>query len=321
MRNDTELTPLRSLVPDQRPKVLLVGNGINLSFPSGIDSWKDIIKTELAHSGSSLSYEQIKDMPTPMQIVVATADHVNVRMKELAGKLAKIEPPSEQKLFIREMLDCQPDAILTTNYSLEIEKSVIEPFTRPRCYQYGRQSHEATKKQDDLGIFRCTELPYGNHPYLWHIHGTCLKPASLIMGHYYYGSLIHEAAAYIPQFMRIYKGKKSSGTDYSPASWIDYLLTGDVHVIGLQMDISESDLWWLICCKKRNFPDTKICYYTLKKENHAKELLMQSYGVEIVYGADLDIKEDYLDFYREAFRCFKNTGNSGAAETLGNLQR
>ena len=65
MRNDTELTPLRSLVPDQRPKVLLVGNGINLSFPSGIDSCKDIIKTELAYSGSPLSYEQIKDMPGP----------------------------------------------------------------------------------------------------------------------------------------------------------------------------------------------------------------------------------------------------------------
>ena len=302
MKADTELKPLRSLIPGQKPKVLLVGNGINLSFPSGIDSWKDIIKAELVSSGSQLSYEQIKDMPAPMQIVVATGDHVNVRMKELAAKLAKIEPPAEQKAFICEMLNCQPDAILTTNYSLEIEKSVIEPFTRPRYYQYGRQSHEATKKQDDLGIFRCTELPYGNNPYLWHIHGTCLKPASLVMGHYYYGSLIYEAAAYIPQFMRIYKGKQSSGAEYSPASWIDYFLLGDVHVIGLQMDISESDLWWLICCKKRNFPETKIYYYTLKKENNAKDLLMQSYGVEIVYREDGGVNnDDYLNLYRKAF--------------------
>ena len=307
MIDGTELTPLRPLVPGQKPKVLLIGNGINLSFKSGIDSWKDIIKAELADSGSPLSYEQIRDMPAPMQIVVATGDHVNVRMKDLAGKLAKIEPPEEQKAFIREMLDCRPDAILTTNYSLEIEKSVIDPFTRPRCYQYGRQSHEATKKQDDLGIFRCTELPYGNDPYLWHIHGTCLKPASLVMGHYYYGSLIHEAAAYIPQFMRIYKGKQSGGAEYSPASWIDYFLLGDVHVIGLQMDISESDLWWLICCKKRNFPETKICYYTLKKEITAKELLMQSYGVAIICGEDLGIKKDeYLNLYRRTFNHIKN---------------
>lgn len=302
MIDGTELTPLRPLVPGQKTKVLLVGNGINLSFQSGIDSWKDIIKAELADSGSPLSYKQIEKMPAPMQIVVATGDHVNVRMKKLAGKLAKIEPPAEQKAFIREMLDCQPDAILTTNYSLEIEKSVIDPFTRPRCYQYVRQAHEATKKQDDLGIFRCTELPYGNDPYLWHIHGTCLKPTSLIMGHYYYGSLIHEAASYIPQFMRIYKGKQSGGAEYCPASWIDYFLLGDVYVIGLQMDISESDLWWLICCKKRNFPETKIYYYTLKKEITEKELLMQSYGVEIICGEDLRVKKgDYLNLYRKVF--------------------
>lgn len=185
--NRHEQTFLKPLVSGQKPTVLLVGNGINLSFPAGIDSWENIIKAELAFSGSRFSYEQIKDMPAPMQIVVATGDHVNTRMKALADKLVKINPPNEQKAFIREMLDCQPDTVLTTNYSLEIEKSVIEPFTRPHFYSYCRQPHEATKKQDDLGIFRCTELPYGNNPYLWHIHGNCLKPTSLIMGHYYYG--------------------------------------------------------------------------------------------------------------------------------------
>ena len=71
----------------------------------------------------------------------------------------------------------------------------------------------------------------------------------------------------------------------------------------------EIDLLWLICCKKINFKDTKIYYYTLRKdlpEEDERKILMETYGAEICY---LD-SESYDDLYEYAFEIMKNQSNA-----------
>jgi hypothetical protein len=36
-----------------------------------------------------------------------------------------------------------------------------------------------------------------------------------------------------------------------PYSWVDVFLRNDVHIIGLQLDFAEIDLWWLLTVKER----------------------------------------------------------------------
>ena len=63
----------------RRPQVLLVGNGINLAFND--PSWENMIQDQLQISGINLQYEDIKRIPPTMQIVIATQDQVNLRLK------------------------------------------------------------------------------------------------------------------------------------------------------------------------------------------------------------------------------------------------
>lgn len=71
---------------------------------------------------------------------------------------------------------------------------------------------------------------------------------------------------------------------------MDYLLLCDVYIVGLRMDMSEMDLWWLVNCKKRHFKDKKTIWFEtgITKE---QELLAKTYGVEVVKDGIID--EDY----------------------------
>ena len=62
------------------------------------------------------------------------------------------------------------------------------------------------------------------------------------------------------------------------------------------MDLCELDIWWLVCYKKRHFPDSKIYFYVPKwelAENNSRRLLMNAYGIII---REVEC-ENYSDFY------------------------
>lgn len=93
--------PAYSLKPT--PQCLLLGNGINRLFEE--KSWKELINDELETSKSTYKYSDIENMPATMQIVVATNDHVDERMEELASKLLKENNDEEKNVFLRKFFD------------------------------------------------------------------------------------------------------------------------------------------------------------------------------------------------------------------------
>lgn len=92
--------PAYSLKPT--PQCLLLGNGINRLFEE--KSWKELINDELETSKSTYKYSDIEKMPATMQIVVATNDHVDERMEELASKLLKENNDEEKNVFFEKIL-------------------------------------------------------------------------------------------------------------------------------------------------------------------------------------------------------------------------
>lgn len=122
------------------------------------------------------------------------------------------------------------------------------------------------------------------------------------MGNYYYGKLLSEIQTYTSGFIKRYKTLKKQGLEITEQSWVDSFLAKNVHILGFGLDLSEADIWWLICCKKRNFPDTKIYFYVPKDKKHplgkAKEALLRSYNVVIV--DDIPFDGEYERFYHKA---------------------
>ena len=82
--------------------------------------------------------------------------------------------------------------------------------------------------------------------------------------------------------------------DLEARSWIDWFMLGNVHIAGSGMSLSEMDLWWLINCKKRIYPNTTVTLY--KPDIRTEErLLAEAYGVII--------KDDgYAGSYRAYYR-------------------
>jgi hypothetical protein len=296
-----------------RPKVILVGNGLNRSFEKAVTTdeiiqkeWFKQYKTNLPDRNAK-PIHKIWKLPLPMQVVAATKDHVQTCMEELADTFKKLEISQEQIDFIRNILDTGVDAVLTTNYSLEFEKSTIENFTQNKAYHYYKKPWKQNKRQEQFGIHQCTELPYANLPLVWHIHGTALRKNSLIMGQLYYGQLLSEVTKRAAAVNKKYKKVVSQKLSYRLNSWIDYFLIGDVHIFGFGLDFSESDLWWLLSYKKNKFPEAKTYFYGSDITDELR-LMLECYKVEIPNTPVMEKSgaDRYINFYKAICEKIKN---------------
>ena len=72
--------------PDRRPRVLLLGNGLNRVY--GGASWAGLLD-KLNRTG--YTPDQVKGIPMPMQAVLLSEDHVDVSLKDLRRELRR--PP------------------------------------------------------------------------------------------------------------------------------------------------------------------------------------------------------------------------------------
>lgn len=274
-----------------RPVIALVGNGINRCFEQG--SWAQVIEDIISKSGCSVKYEDIKNIPAPMQVVVASNDHVDTHMKEFASKLMETEISLEQKTMLKDILDKDFDAILTTNYSYEFEQAAGIKRNRNSYYKCRHWTKEPLKRKEKL--LHLYEYNDADKNRIWHIHGDICTPRSIIMGHYYYGKLLSEIEQYTSSLLQRYN---NPDTEFECKSWVDLFVTGNIHMIGFGLDLSESDIWWLLCYKHRHFPETKVYFYEAKKNiSLEKRLMLETYGVTIVDDKPLK-NNDYTSYYQ-----------------------
>ena len=96
-------------------------------------------------------------------------------------------------------------------------------------------------------------------------------------------------------------------------NWIDAFIMGDVYILGLGLDFSETDLWWLL---NRKFNEKanhgKVYFYEpAKKSQKEKILLLKVFGVDVIdLGFKTENKDgkeeiDYVDFYKKAISDIK----------------
>lgn len=293
------------IIPCEPPNVLWLGNGLNQSF--GSESWDKIIGFIYSKNNHSWSLDEIKDIPSNMKIVVASANNVNVEMKELSGR-SKVKLPSKEYVsFINDKVySLSFSNIITTNYTYELEQSVYSTYSMNPQNRCRYKTKEGTDRENNLMLFRYNrlELPNGQEKKIWHIHGELCKPQSMIMGHYYYGYLLSYLHQYISSQMGNWKRCINNDEPIAVKSWIDLFLLGNVYVVGFGMDFSEMDFWWLACLKQREFNNTSINVYepNLFVENRRKYMIAgETYGINMM-AKDRKVGDDeFKDFYIDIF--------------------
>ena len=293
------------------PKVLLIGNGINRAF--GKPDWSDLLDDKDSDRFTEKEKKQIELMPFPLQAVLFSDDSVDDVSHRICKQMIQADVSEEQSELIRELIGHEYDAILTTNYSYEIEHALYRDFTcNIGCAcKYRYKTCNATKREDQYGFFTYNSLNDSDKIHnIWHIHGEASKPKSIILGHYYYGEVLSYIRNYQSTAKRKYEISIRYGTDYTPYSWIDYFLLGDVKIVGCGLDPSEMDLWWLINCKAKNFEKAgSITWYEANlniDRNFAKRSLADTYKMHIVTE---DVKEDYRGYYSSVVRSLPDAAN------------
>lgn len=302
------------------PSVLLMGNGINKCF--GEPSWKAVLE-KISVPEYAKNSKMIDEMSYPLQAVVVTDNCVKEGIKLIANDMMPKKMATEKRNLLMKFLDISFDAVLTTNYSYEIECAILPGFDcnmyRSSKYRVSTRSTGKNEKnenevyadrtEDRLGIYKYMSVENGSRTTnVWHIHGEAARPDSMILGHYEYGTLLSKAYGYISKMIKRYKYCNSRQLDYQPMSWLDYFLIGNVYIVGLGLDLSEMDLWWLINFKeKEKLSDGRIFFYDPnidEKKNYAKKALAKSYRMNIENRVDFD--GEYLGYYEKIAVDIKN---------------
>ena len=113
---------MKPISPYTVPKVLLLGNGINRAFDG--KKWEHLLKEICKQPFTDEEWAVLRKMPYPLLAVAVTGDDLATAMKDKADSFVNMEIPKEEREIIKQVVGDSFDAILTTDYSYEIEHSL-----------------------------------------------------------------------------------------------------------------------------------------------------------------------------------------------------
>ena len=283
-----------------RPKVLLLGNGMNRVY--GGASWAGLLARI---NRTNFTPEQVKSMPLPMQAVLLSEDHVDASLKDLRRELSRCELHPWLADQLRKLMAMPFDCILTPNFTYELECAADPDFLNvtSRAQTYRRHTAAVPRAETRFMLHTYYEFPMGERRLpLFHIHGEAQKPDSVILGHYYYGNLLFCYDDYLTQ--RAPKRRYRLPKGAMPVlSWLDYFILGDVYALGFGYDTAEMDLWWLLCRKKRELAPHGDLFFLepARRSAETKQALLQAYQAKcLTLGMEELDNEGYRLFYERA---------------------
>ncbi len=292
---------LPPITREGRPAVLLVGNGINRADlhedVTGL-SWDEVIERLEELNGLTDKHWLISKLPASMKVIAATGG----RVRECLSYIADLtdsgddpDPRSTHGALWQRTARLPVTHVITTNYGFELENMLVPGFTmrRSQNYLYHTGADKSSLRAVLLNRFYKIHTEQGDK-HFWHIHGSAYKPNSIVIDQYEYGKLVSYVVGSMQQTVGRILSAFKKGDAYTPKSWTDCFLTGDVYVLGFGMDPSEFDLWWLARCKARNFPETQIRLFDMYAPEERK-LLFPSCGIEYVDVPAVNDEEFYTN--------------------------
>lgn len=286
-----------------RPKVLLLGNG--LCYATGIP-WTTLIHS-VAKSDVNLSlYEQPSSVdschqfavPNTILALAISENNDSDRHKKYQSVLSTVK--YMENPLLSEIVSMPLDAILTTNYTYELEVALRPNYPFLANASKRKYASSTTDQLDSKFLLHTYNRVQRNSPDIWHIHGELRCPNSMILTHDEYARLIHRILDYNKKRGNNYQNYRN---DLKFKSWIDYFLLGDVYILGFGMDFSEFDLWWLLGRRMREKVGAGqiVFYEPAKEELRPKHAALRDIGVSVrSLGINIQNCSDYNRFYKAA---------------------
>lgn len=271
-----------------RNKVFLIGNDINNATASY--SWENLLK-DLTKFASLKVMPNMLNKPFPLvyeEIILKALEnktfHENDLKKFIASKVQLLKPNS----IHAAIANMQVQHIFTTNYDCTLEQAFNASDKKINNIGCVKEVH--------FSLFRKNQIGKTN---FWHIHGVATHAQSITLGFEHYGGYLQHMRNYVVAGTKdTYKGIRFSPLELrikknkiTHASWIDYFFTHDIEIFGLNLDVVEVHLWWLLTYRARMKATNKlnitnrIRYFYPKQyeaaSRHKLELL-KACGVELV---------------------------------------
>jgi hypothetical protein len=277
---------------DKRTTVLL-GNGPNRLSDSSI-SWNDVLDLIMKETPYLLEVSDGKPFPLLFEEIAIhnlrnqTGNDIDLK-QSIAKKVATIAP----NFFHHRLLQIGCKNILTTNYDYALEKAAVDQ---------GFLISNINNSEAINSLFRSSHLKSGST--IWHIHGDCDIPRSILLGYGHYVSYLSELYKYT------HSPKKPNYW-----SWIDIFLRDNVFIVGLGLGFEEIDLWWAITLKERRrnkAPDkigrTYYYQFSIDGKIDAKCRSLLDLGVEVIL-VEIDGIRDYPKGYFRILMDIRSLGS------------
>ncbi len=325
-----------SIFDQNRPKVLFLGNGIHRAFSK--TSWNDVLDSI---KGQNFTYSAWQyDMPMSLKASLLSNNQLGDKIKqvinntnnEVWNSLTSITDPDESKL-IEKYARLGFDYIITTNYSYEVECSLLNKGNVSSKDILKLQNYNEINRAENKFLIHTFNKIKG-YPPIWHIHGEARKPNSIIIGQLNYGKLLSKYIERLNNENTWYNNVIKNFNNKQPqkiGSWLDAFVLGDVYIVGFGFDFSETDLWWLLEYKS-NFihkgntyffepadKKTNTCFFdsaitcsklpTIVSKSECKIELLKTYGTTVISKVNNNsyfTNCNYKNFYNDAYDHIKS---------------
>ena len=292
----------------KRPNVLLLGNGLTWKSIPWHKLIKEIKRPEINISNYiELNTEGEFGKFTIPNTILTAATSIIID-KERRNVYERVLPNTfSPNPYLKHLLSLPFDAILTTNYTYELESEILPSYPSLSNETKRKYSFVTRANRDPVYLVH-TYNSISPAPDIWHIHGELRRPSSIVLTHDEYAKHVRAITQY----------NTDRGTEYSKTqtamkfkSWVDYMLFGNVHILGLSMDYSEFDLWWLLNRRKREkAPTGKITFYEGNKneEINTKHQALKDIGIDVeTLGFTIAKPSDYSAFYEKSINAIEKT--------------
>lgn len=275
---------------------LLLGNGVNRAALQ--KDWTQLLRELAAQFGADELVHHIGCKPLSMFIEELCARSTDAfRNTEHGVKMAFAKLLEQITPIEAHRRICDPfKVILTTNYDFTIEETFAGPLYSPAfLYPESRYS-----------LFRRYQAGTKD---VWHVHGDSARPSSMVLGYDQYAGSLQKIRNYVTEGVKIKKldyrlsspvknGVLEFESNRSIYSWVDHFLRDHLHIVGLGMDFTEIDLWWLLLHKRRRANQTgKVFYYQAcltSSDDTPVISLMRSLNFEVIPVVGDSYSECYL---------------------------
>ena len=259
---------------DATPKVLFLGNGI-LQLGHTNNSWEDLLK----QISNKKELPKLKNIVTyamqPEVVCDCEVEEIQRRISENIKEFP-IHP------YLQELLELPFDAVITTNYTYEIEQVLSDgKWTKYKRKKAFTALNGEYKVNNNTFVCNVVETKSGKMIPVFHIHGESERKHSMILSYYSYASALGRLISHNSKLKNTLFEHQKSGMDYECKSWLEMFIMADVYSVGFGFDTSEFDVWWAIERKSREKAHHgKLTAYMERKEECAQNYLFESMGVD-----------------------------------------